>query len=54
MNQSIKQQQQQQQTRATVKKAYRSGVRTQNIRHLDFISFEKFLYSVADKCWSPI
>lgn len=31
-----------------------SDVKTQNVRHLDLIPFEKLLFSVAVKCWTPI
>lgn len=39
---------------ATIRKAHGSDVKTQNIRHLDLIPFEKLLYTVVVKCWSPI
>lgn len=40
--------------RATVRKAQRSDMKAQSLRHSDLIPFEKFLYSVAVKCWSLI
>lgn len=41
-------------TRAAVGKAHKSDLQVQTIRHFDLIPFEKFLYSVAVKCCSPV